>query len=171
MAAHLLHGAAVGVAQDAAGPLLGVLILGGEGAGKSSLALLLVDGCISQRTALIADDVVKVEIAGRGLVASAPAALRGLIEVRGYGPAPIRHIDALPLLLAVDLSGAAERVPEPSLFAPIKGGPSIPAYPFLWKGAEATAAARLRRMVCAISSGQSRERQQDSGQYLQNGAS
>ena len=55
----------------------GLLLLGSAGAGKSDLALRLLD----HGFLLVADDRVDIE-AGR---ARAPAALAGLLEVRGLG--------------------------------------------------------------------------------------
>ena len=66
-----LHGSAVAFAGR------GVLILGGAGTGKSALALAL----IGRGAALVADDRVEIERRGGALIASAPAALAGLIEV------------------------------------------------------------------------------------------
>jgi HPr kinase/phosphorylase len=50
---------------------------------------------------------------GEGLVARAPAALRGLIEARGVGVLPLDALDEAPLALAVDLDRApAARMPQ-----------------------------------------------------------
>ncbi|MBA4490272.1 HPr kinase/phosphorylase [Paracoccus sp. S1E-3] len=76
----------------------GVLILGPSGAGKSSLALQL----IGQGAQLVGDDWIVLDRVGGDVVASAPAALDGLIEARGIGllRAPARPA---PLRLVVDL--------------------------------------------------------------------
>ena len=61
---------------------LGVLLLGASGSGKSELALELV----ARGHKLVADDVVDWKLAGNGRISgSAPALLRGFIEVRGLG--------------------------------------------------------------------------------------
>jgi hypothetical protein len=165
----LVHAVAVGVALSEHDALFGTLILGEPGAGKSSLALMLVDSCPFRRTALIADDAVSLEADGPALIARAPGALAGRIEVRGFGPAPIRHQSEVALHFAVDLSLASERVPPFREVWPVAGGPALRLYPFLWKGAEATAPARLRAMASAVSDGQIGERQQDSGLSRRNG--
>jgi HPr kinase/phosphorylase len=80
----------------------GVLILGAPGAGKSDLLLRLIHGGFD----LVADDQVQIA-AG---VASAPAILAGLIEVRGLGLLRLPHVSAR-LVLVVEL-GFGERLPE-----------------------------------------------------------
>src|SRR5258708_30463148 len=100
----LVHATAVAI--DGAG----VLLLGPSGAGKSDLALRLID----QGAALIADDQVELDVSVAGLMATAPASLAGLIEIRGVG---IRRCPTIPgaiLRLAVDLVAPAmvDRLPE-----------------------------------------------------------
>lgn len=66
----------------------GVLIFGRSGAGKSSLALAAI-GHLRARgrfATLVADDRVWLSLAGGRLVAEAPAAIEGLVEIRGCGP-------------------------------------------------------------------------------------
>ncbi|MFN0023584.1 MAG: HPr kinase/phosphorylase [Parvularculaceae bacterium] len=157
-----LHATAIALAIDADGPLAGILIMGPSGSGKSSLALSATEGCPFRRTALVADDSVIVEPHAGGAVASAPVLLNGLIEVRGHGPAPIRSRPAIPLLLAIDLDGTHERVGEPCALA-LADGLSLPMVPFLWAGAEATGAHRLRVIVRQVLCGQNAPNSQDSG--------
>jgi len=98
-----LHGSAVAFAGR------GVLILGGSGTGKSTLALELV----GRGAALVADDRVELERRGGALIASAPAALAGLIEVRGVGIVRLPAAPEAVLTLAVDLDRApAARMPQ-----------------------------------------------------------
>ena len=156
-----LHATAVAVAVDNDGPLAGALILGGSGAGKSALALSLIEACPFQRTALIADDVVFLETSRGGLVARRPESIAGMIEVRGFGPVKVRTISSCGLIIAVDLGAQSERVPAPRRFGAVEGSPGIPLYPFMWNGAEATAPHRLRRMIATILGGQSQRRGQD----------
>ena len=83
-----------------------VLLLGGSGSGKSDLALRLLDRGFD----LVADDRVLL----RNGLASAPDALRGLIEVRGLGllrVPPVTH--PVRVALAVVLDGSGARLPEP----------------------------------------------------------
>jgi HPr kinase/phosphorylase len=156
-AAETIHGTAVALAVDADGPLVGILLLGESASGKSSLALAAIDSCPYARTALVADDMVVV----KGDAASAPAPIRGLIEIRGFGPASVRTIAGARLRLALDLSAPPERTPEARQFR-LRTGPPLPLYGFLWKGAEATAAPRLRAVARAVLGGQSSAAAQDS---------
>lgn len=59
----------------------GVLILGQSGSGKSALALSLM----AFGARLVSDDRTVLQGEGQAVVASAPAALMGLIEARGLG--------------------------------------------------------------------------------------
>jgi hypothetical protein len=159
---HLLHGVAVAVSVDQDGPLAGALVLGPSGAGKSSLALCLIEACPFRRTALVADDWVRIEARDGRLFARPPERLAGLIEIRGFGPTPIRTVPAAALVIAVDLEGETSRLPAPEEFGLATGGPALPRYSFLWRGAEASAPHRLRRMLVSILGGQMPQRTQDS---------
>lgn len=98
-----VHGSVVAVAGR------GVLILGASGAGKSGLALRMM--AIGAR--LVADDRVDIARRDGALIASAPAALRGLIEARGVGLLRAEALSEAPLALAVDLDRpAAARMPH-----------------------------------------------------------
>jgi serine kinase of HPr protein (carbohydrate metabolism regulator) len=100
-------------ARDAAGGPVGVLLLGPPGSGKSDLALRLIDAGF----ALVADDRVDVAIGDDGAFASAPAALAGLIEVRGIGIVRLgSFVPRARIALAVTLAprSAQERLPEPA---------------------------------------------------------
>jgi serine kinase of HPr protein (carbohydrate metabolism regulator) len=85
----------------------GVVLLGPPGSGKSDLALRLID----RGAVLIADD--RVHIAADGIL-SPPTALAGLIEVRGIGILSMPHVAGIDAVLAVDLGGVPQRLPEPS---------------------------------------------------------
>ena len=88
----------------------GVLLLGAAGAGKSDLALRLVDAGWE----LVADDRVDLTASGDGLIASAPETLAGLLEVRGLGilrlPATERAVVALAVELVIP--EAVPRLPD-----------------------------------------------------------
>lgn len=119
----------------------GILIRGGPGAGKSDLALRLIDG----GARLISDDQVRLRIRDGTVIASAPDALRGMLEVNGIGlmrlDAPHLAEEASVTLLA-DLveSGAAERLPQPQQEKVLGIGiPCVAIFPF-----EASAPAKLR---------------------------
>lgn len=65
----------------------GLLVCGPSGAGKSSLALALIEAahCRGYFASLVADDQVWLQARGDRLVAEAPAAIAGLIEIRACG--------------------------------------------------------------------------------------
>lgn len=105
-----LHATAVALALDRDGPLIGVLITGVSGLGKSSLAIALIEQCPWRRTALVADDVVEVTAVGNSWVARATGPMTGQIEVRGFGPVPVRAVKAARLHFA--LAVQAERPPR-----------------------------------------------------------
>jgi serine kinase of HPr protein (carbohydrate metabolism regulator) len=100
----LVHGTAIAIDRKA------VLLRGSPGAGKSDLALRLIDG----GACLVSDDQVELRRAGQRILVRAPAALAGLIEVRGIGILRIDALDEAPLALCVDLVSSAEieRLPE-----------------------------------------------------------
>ena len=77
----------------------GVLILGGAGRGKSSLALLL----LAIGAVLVADDQTVLTRQGAQIVATCPPALEGLIEARAVGLLHAPHLPRADLCLAVDL--------------------------------------------------------------------
>ena len=86
-----------------------ILIYGRSGAGKSDLALRLIDrGAI-----LVSDDYTLVKRAGGQLLASAPATIAGRLEVRNVGIIDCDHQDDVPIRLYVDLDRQPERHPEP----------------------------------------------------------
>lgn len=77
----------------------GILIFGGAGSGKSSLALqLMAYGC-----QLVSDDRTAVAVRGGVVVAAAPVAIRGLIEARGVGILKAEARAATRVSLVVDL--------------------------------------------------------------------
>lgn len=103
-------------ASCAARDAYGVLLLGSSGSGKSDLLLRLLD----RGFALVADDQVEVE----GGVASAPAALAGLVEVRGLGILRLPHRASARLALAVRLV-PGERLPAATAPDPLLGVPCV----------------------------------------------
>jgi HPr kinase/phosphorylase len=90
---------------------IGVLLRGASGSGKSDLALRLIDA----GGRLVADDRVDLTARGGIIVARAPAAIAGRIEVRGIGIVPTAHVVEVELGLVADLVAphAVERMPEP----------------------------------------------------------
>ena len=101
-----LHGTAVAIDGH------GVLLLGPPGAGKSDLALRLID----RGARLIADDRVDLTRVEDSIVMSAPRRIAGLIEVRGLGVFRLDDRAEAPLALAVRLvpREAIERLPDPA---------------------------------------------------------
>ena len=89
----------------------GVLLRGRSGAGKSDLALRLID----RGAVLVADDQVLIERRGAALAARAPDRLHGLIEVRGIGILRIAARAGAPVALVVELTPRRliERLPPP----------------------------------------------------------
>ncbi len=128
----LVHGTCIDVAGA------GVLLRGPSGSGKSDLALRLID----RGARLVADDQVEVTAAGGDLVAVAPTALAGLLEVRGLGVLRIEVAVSARLELVVDLVApeAVNRMPEGQM-AKIEGValPLLRLAPF-----QASAAAKVR---------------------------
>jgi hypothetical protein len=91
----------------------GVLLLGKSGAGKSDLALRLIDGGAK----LVADDRTLLFARNGALHAQAPAAIRGLLEIRGVGIVELPVRRQVRLALAVMLGREAERLPRPQFWA------------------------------------------------------
>ncbi len=104
MGAEQVHASCVSVAGR------GVLLRGPPGAGKSDLALRLIDG----GACLVADDRVALRPEGGRVLAAPPPALAGLLEVRGLGIVRLPVHEPVPLALVADLdpSWAIERLPE-----------------------------------------------------------
>jgi serine kinase of HPr protein (carbohydrate metabolism regulator) len=81
----------------------GLLITGPSGSGKSALAL----SCLSEVrhrgrfAALVADDRVDLTLENGRIVARCPAAIRGLIEIRGSGIAEVDTVSACVLDWAI----------------------------------------------------------------------
>ncbi|MGN6819732.1 MAG: HPr kinase/phosphorylase [Sphingomonas sp.] len=84
-----------------------VLIDGASGAGKSDLALRLID----RGATLISDDYTLLQRSGRELIASPPDTIAGRIEVRGLGVLPLPHVEKIPVALLVHLTESPERMP------------------------------------------------------------
>jgi HPr kinase/phosphorylase len=100
----LVHGTAIVIESKA------VLLRGRPGAGKSDLALRLIDG----GARLVADDQAELWRVGEHILVRAPASIVGLLEVRGIGIVRVDAVAEAPLALLVDLVAPAEmeRLPE-----------------------------------------------------------
>jgi len=101
----LLHATAVAIDGRA------ILLRGASGSGKSDLALRLIDA----GARLVADDQSELCREGDRVIVRAPAAIAGLIEVRGVGIVRLAALAEAPVALLVDLVPAAEieRLPKP----------------------------------------------------------
>jgi HPr kinase/phosphorylase len=92
-----------------------VLIRGPSGAGKSQLALALIqagEAGLLRFARLVGDDRVHLEPHHGRLLVRPPAALAGLIEVRGLGIRRLEHEPVAMVKLVVDLAADdAERLP------------------------------------------------------------
>ena len=129
------------VAARVAGCWRGALLRGPSGCGKSDLALRLVE----TGWRLVADDRVIVWSSGGGLHGRAPAALAGLVELRGQGMAHVPWLPSCAVALAADLGEPEERQPALSLVT--IAGLRLPRHtlrPF-----DASTPARLRLLLCA----------------------
>ena len=88
-----------------------VVLRGPSGGGKSDLALRLIGG----GAVLVADDRCDIVEIDGAVIASAPAEIAGMLEVRGVGIFRLDHQASAPVALVCDLSneGDIERLPEP----------------------------------------------------------
>lgn len=107
-----VHGTAIAAEGRA------VLIRGPSGSGKSDLALRAIatgsSPLVQEAAMLVADDRVIVRPERGGLSVAAPAALLGLLEVRGVGIVRVPAVEKAHLVLVADLvaPSAIERLPE-----------------------------------------------------------
>lgn len=108
--ANNLHATAVALGDR------GIVIAGEPGMGKTQLALDLIShgrahGLFAK---LVADDQILLSAHGGRLVCAAPAAIAGMVEIRGLGPSPLAHLARAPVDLVVRLveRRGAERFPE-----------------------------------------------------------
>jgi serine kinase of HPr protein (carbohydrate metabolism regulator) len=135
---HLVHGTCIAIDGAAA------LLCGPSGAGKSDLALrAILAGAV-----LVADDQVALEASDGQVIAAAPPAIAGRLEVRGVGILAVPHLSRAPLALVVELVAPdrVERLPPPRTVE--LGGKSLPT--FRLAAFEASAAAKLIMAVRAV---------------------
>jgi serine kinase of HPr protein (carbohydrate metabolism regulator) len=101
-----LHATAVVIGER------GIVIVGPSGAGKTTLALALLDhfAGMGQFARLISDDQVFLSAKGARVVCRAPASIAGLAEVHGIGPQPVAHERSAVIDLCLELvEGETER--------------------------------------------------------------
>lgn len=86
----------------------GVMLVGASGAGKSDLALRLID----RGAKLVADDRCELGVEGGALICRPPAILAGKIEVRGLGIIAMPWTAPVRVAMAVRLVERYERMPD-----------------------------------------------------------
>ena len=94
-----------------------VLLTGLSGAGKSDLALQLIDRGFT----LVSDDQTILKKVGGKLLASAPDTIRGKLEIRGIGIVAMDVEQDVPVALYVELSSDVTRLPDDSRERPVLG--------------------------------------------------
>lgn len=104
-----IHGSAALIGEA------GILIRGASGSGKSTLLLDLL-AADPKGTRLVADDRVIVSEANGRLLADVPAAIAGLVEMRGVGLLTRAYVAPIVIRLVVDLKPLEScwRLPEAS---------------------------------------------------------
>ncbi|WP_417452472.1 HPr kinase/phosphorylase [Kiloniella sp.] len=105
----LVHGTTIAFQND--GWLTAVVLRGESGAGKSDLALRMID---AGRAELVSDDQTLLSKLGNNILASPPPSIAGKLEVRGLGIVSFSYCSDVPLGLVVDLvsRGEVERLPD-----------------------------------------------------------
>lgn len=94
-----------------------VLLSGLSGIGKSDLALRLIDrGAI-----LVSDDYTLLKRQGTGLIATAPATISGMMEVRGIGLVDMPIMEEAPVALVIELYDKVDRMPAEPMMRRLAG--------------------------------------------------
>ena len=128
----------------------GVLLLGKSGAGKSDLALRLID----EGARLVSDDRTVLYSKAGALHARAPDSIRGLIEIRGLGIVKFPVRADVKIALVVCLGREDERLPVHRFYRP---PPRLsvrrPPPEIMLNGQSASAPARIRAGLAAFSKG------------------
>ncbi len=93
----------------------GLLILGKSGTGKSDLALRLI---CDKGAVLVSDDRTDIDLQNGSLIACAPEALAGLLEVYSLGIVrlPFKKTTEIKLVIELCDHHEIERMPTPSFF-------------------------------------------------------
>ncbi|MDF0543268.1 HPr kinase/phosphatase C-terminal domain-containing protein [Sphingobium sp. H39-3-25] len=94
-----------------------VMLSGSSGAGKSDLALRLID----RGARLVSDDYTVVRRVDGQLSAAPPATIAGKMEVRGIGVVEMDHVTDIPVALLVDLVERVDRMPMDNATRDIAG--------------------------------------------------
>ncbi len=134
-----LHASCVAVGGRA------VLLTGHSGAGKSDLALRLIDG----GAVLVADDQTRLHAEGGVLFASPPPSIAGLIEARHVGLLKLPYLEKAPIVLYVELVADGEpleRLPEAETITLL----GLPLRRLRLRGFESSSAAKVRGLVANL---------------------
>lgn len=120
-----LHATAIVVGET------GIAFVGPSGSGKSSLAFAFLSEAqyAGQYSALIADDQIFVSKQDDTIIAERPAAIAGLIELRGSGIVKIESVEKAALHYAVMVlapDGIRERLPPENEIFPLPCGGHLP---------------------------------------------
>src|SRR6185312_12845329 len=126
----------------------GVLLLGKSGAGKSDLALRLID----DGAALVADDRTILFTRRGTLYARAPDSIKDLLEIRGVGIVELKSRPNVKVSLVVQLGREGERLPVHRLYRPppplsVRAAPPQIAL----NGTHASTPAKVRAALAAFS--------------------
>ena len=128
----------------------GVLLLGRPGAGKSDVALRLID----QGAQLVADDRTILFTRRGGLYGKSPDSIRGLLEIRGLGIVKMPSRANVKIALVVKLGREDTRLPVHHRFQAPRGlSVSRPPPEILLNGHQPSAPARIRAALAAFSQG------------------
>jgi HPr kinase/phosphorylase len=105
----VVHASTVAFVQ--AGTPYAVVLAGPSGSGKSSLALELM----ALGAQLVSDDQTVLRVESVGLFATAPDAIRGLVEWRGVGLLPAPALECAQVVAWMEMgSTPPHRLPEPA---------------------------------------------------------
>ncbi len=128
----------------------GVLLLGKSGAGKSDLALRLID----DGARLVADDRTILYVQKGRLRARAPDSIKGLMEIRGLGIVELPVRANVTISLVVRLGREDRRLPAARLWRPPAPLAVRQAPPeIMMNGHAPSAPARIRAALAAFSRG------------------
>jgi HPr kinase/phosphorylase len=117
----------------------GLIVLGRSGAGKSMLVAGLAASWLGPSIRLVADDRVKLTVAGGRLIARPVAGFLGKIELRGFGMALLPAMPSAVIRAMVRLCPAEPaRMPAQSIESKAIFGIDVPTLSLL-EGPECTA--------------------------------